>query len=56
MPLPSSGGLILVRYSASWNNTTLAGRVSTPESLQLMIEAERRLYADRAFTMATLIL
>lgn len=50
MPLPSSGGLILAQLLGIMEQYNLAGMgFHTPESLQLMIEAERRAYADRAF-------
>ena len=48
MPLPSSGGIILeqmLKMSAMNNIGNM--QYGTPESVQLMIEVERRAYADR---------
>jgi gamma-glutamyltranspeptidase / glutathione hydrolase len=49
MPLPSSGGIILQQMLMMIENRDIAAKkFQTPESVQLMIEAERRAYADRA--------
>jgi gamma-glutamyltranspeptidase / glutathione hydrolase len=50
MPLPSSGGIILQQMLMMIEKRDIASKkFQTPESVQLMIEAERRAYADRAF-------
>jgi gamma-glutamyltranspeptidase / glutathione hydrolase len=49
MPLPSSGGIIieqLLKMSSYGNLSDM--KFETPESVQLMTEAERRSFADRA--------
>ncbi len=49
MPLPSSGGIILeqmLKMSESRNLSDM--KFETAQSVQLMVEAERRAYADRA--------
>lgn len=49
MPLPSSGGIILQQMMKMIEDRNIAGmKFQTAESVQLMIEAERRAYADRA--------
>ena len=50
MPLPSSGGLILAQLLGIMEQYDL-GRMGfhSPASIQLMVEAERRAYADRAY-------
>ncbi|MBC7861838.1 MAG: gamma-glutamyltransferase [Bacteroidia bacterium] len=48
MPLPSSGGIILQQCLAmSSKNNISSMKFQTAESVQLMVEAERRAYADR---------
>jgi gamma-glutamyltranspeptidase/glutathione hydrolase len=49
MPLPSSGGIILKQLlnMTAYKNMGSMG-FQTPECMQLIIEAERRAYADRA--------
>ena len=50
MPLPSSGGIILEQMMRMIEKRNIAAmKFQTPESVQLMIEVERRAYADRAF-------
>lgn len=50
MPLPSSGGIILQQMLMMIADRNIATKkFQTPESVQLMVEAERRAYADRAF-------
>lgn len=50
MPLPSSGGIILQQMLMMIADKDMAAKqFQTPESVQLMIEAERRAYADRAY-------
>ncbi len=50
MPLPSSGGIILEQMLKMIERRKVAAmKFQTPESVQLMIEVERRAYADRAF-------
>ena len=49
MPLPSSGGIIIeqvLKMSSYYNLSDM--KFETPQSVQLMVEAERRSYADRA--------
>ncbi|MCF8339953.1 MAG: gamma-glutamyltransferase [Chitinophagaceae bacterium] len=49
MPLPSSGGIILpqlLHVTEKYNLRQM--KFQSPEAVQLMIEAERRAYADRA--------
>lgn len=49
MPLPSSGGILLQQMLGMIENKNIAAlKFQTPESIQLMAEAERRAYADRA--------
>lgn len=52
MPLPSSGGLILTQLMKMVQDRNI-GRMGfqTPASVQLMVEAERRAFADRAAYM-----
>lgn len=49
MPLPSSGGVLLPQMMNMVRNREL-GKMghNSPEAVQLMVEAERRAYADRA--------
>jgi gamma-glutamyltranspeptidase / glutathione hydrolase len=52
MPLPSSGGIILQQMLKMVEGQNIGAMgFQTPESVQLMIEVERRAYADRAFFM-----
>jgi gamma-glutamyltranspeptidase/glutathione hydrolase len=49
MPLPSSGGIIVQQSLKIIENRNIgAMKFQTPESVQLMTEAERRAFADRA--------
>lgn len=49
MPLPSSGGILLYQMLAFARLSGLKNYQSlSPEAVQIMIEAERRAYADRA--------
>jgi len=49
MPLPSSGGILLQQMLGMIENKNIeALKFQTAESIQLMAEAERRAYADRA--------
>jgi len=49
MPLPSSGGILLKQMLTMVDFIGLEGKeVNSPQSVQLMIEAERRAFADRA--------
>lgn len=49
MPLPSSGGILLRQMLGMIENRNIAAmQFQTPESVQLMVEAERRAFADRA--------
>ncbi len=49
MPLPSSGGILLEQMLKMSNSKNLDGmKFGTPDAIQLMIEVERRAYADRA--------
>ena len=49
MPLPSSGGILLQQMLGMIEDKNIASlKFQTPESIQLMMEAERRAYADRA--------
>ena len=49
MPLPSSGGILLAQMFGMTSLVGLDGKeVNSPEAVQLMVEAERRAYADRA--------
>jgi len=49
MPLPSSGGIILPQLLHVTEKYNLGKmKFQSPEAVQLMIEAERRAYADRA--------
>ncbi len=49
MPMPSSGGLLLHQMMKMIENRNIeAMGFQSPQSVQLMIEAERRAYADRA--------
>jgi gamma-glutamyltranspeptidase/glutathione hydrolase len=48
-PPPSSGGIILLQMMKMVENTSYIKKgFQTPEATQIMIEAERRAYADRA--------
>lgn len=48
-PLPSSGGILLQQMMKMVEKRNIAAMgFQTPESVQLMVEAERRAYADRA--------
>jgi gamma-glutamyltranspeptidase / glutathione hydrolase len=50
MPLSSSGGIILEQMMKMCRMKGIdTMQFETPESVQLMVEAERRAYADRAF-------
>ena len=49
MPLPSSGGIILEQVLKMIGDKNIgAMKFQTPASVQLMVEAERRAFADRA--------
>lgn len=49
MSLPSSGGILLQQMLGMMEDKNIAAmKFQTPESIQLMVEAERRAYADRA--------
>lgn len=49
MPMPSSGGLLMNQMMKMIEDKPIASYgFHSPESVQLMIEAERRAYADRA--------
>ena len=49
MPLPSSGGILLRQMLGMVESMNIAAlQFQTPESVQLMVEAERRAFADRA--------
>ncbi len=49
MPLPSSGGILLKQMLGMIADKNIAAmKFQTPASVQLMTEAERRAYADRA--------
>ncbi|MBS1496734.1 MAG: gamma-glutamyltransferase [Bacteroidetes bacterium] len=49
MPLPSSGGIIIEQLMKMTGDRNIAGMgFETAASVQLMVEAERRAYADRA--------
>lgn len=49
MPMPSSGGLLLQQMMKMVEKHDIKSRgFHSPEAVQLMIEAERRAYADRA--------
>jgi len=49
MPLPSSGGIILEQVLKMISNRDISAmKFETPASVSLMVEAERRAYADRA--------
>lgn len=49
MPMPSSGGILLSQMLQMINFEGLEGKqLNSPEAVQLMVEAERRAYADRA--------
>ena len=49
MPLPSSGGIVLQQMMGMVEKYPLASwGFHSPQSIQLMVEAERRAYADRA--------
>lgn len=49
MPMPSSGGLLLQQMMQMLRGKDIAAMgFHSPEAVQLMIEAERRAYADRA--------
>ena len=49
MPMPSSGGLLVHQMMKMIENKPIASYgFQSPEAVQLMVEAERRAYADRA--------
>ena len=49
MPMPSSGGLLVKQMLKMVENRNLSSKgFHSPEAVQLMIEVERRAYADRA--------
>jgi len=49
MPLPSSGGILLKQMLTMVDFIGLEGKgINSPQSVQLMVEAERRAFADRA--------
>jgi gamma-glutamyltranspeptidase/glutathione hydrolase len=49
MPLPSSGGILLQQMLKMIEKRNIAAmKFHTPRSVQLMVEAERRAFADRA--------
>lgn len=49
MPMPSSGGVLINQLMKIIENRNIAAMgFQTPASVQLMVEAERRAYADRA--------
>ncbi len=49
MPMPSSGGLLIHQMMKMIENRPLASYgFESPEAVQLMVEVERRAYADRA--------
>lgn len=49
MPLPSSGGILLQQMLGMIENKNIGAlKFQTAASMQLMVEAERRAYADRA--------
>lgn len=49
MPLPSSGGIILQQMLGIIEKRNIAAmKFQTPQSVQLMVETERRAFADRA--------
>jgi gamma-glutamyltranspeptidase / glutathione hydrolase len=49
MSLPSSGGILLQQMLGMTEDKNIAAlKFQTPASIQLMVEAERRAYADRA--------
>ena len=49
MPLPSSGGILLAQMLTMTDFVGLKDKqINSPEAVQLMVEAERRAYADRA--------
>jgi gamma-glutamyltranspeptidase/glutathione hydrolase len=49
MPLPSSGGIILEQLLRTIEKKNIASmKFQSPQSVQLMVEAERRAFADRA--------
>ena len=49
MPLPSSGGIIMEQVLKMTSNKNIAAmKFQTPASVQLLTEAERRAFADRA--------
>jgi len=49
MPLPSSGGIILPQMMKMIENRNLGAKgFHSPEAVQLMVEVERRSYADRS--------
>jgi gamma-glutamyltranspeptidase / glutathione hydrolase len=49
MPLPSSGGIILPQMMKMIENRSLGAKgFHSPEAVQLMVEVERRSYADRS--------
>lgn len=49
MPMPSSGGLLVHQMMKMIENRNIAAMgFQSPQAVQLMVEAERRAYADRA--------
>ncbi|QCX52286.1 gamma-glutamyltransferase [Elizabethkingia sp. JS20170427COW] len=49
MPLPSSGGILLAQMLQMVNLEGFkTSQINSPQAVQLMVEAERRAYADRA--------
>jgi len=49
MPMPSSGGILLAQMLGMTRLKGLSNKtLNSPEAVQLMVEAERRAYADRA--------
>lgn len=57
MPLPSSGGILLAQMLTMTDFVGLKDKqINSPEAVQLMVEAERRAYADRAEYMEIPIL
>lgn len=52
MPMPSSGGILLQQMMTMIEHRDIASMgFQTPESVQLMVEVERRAYADRGTYM-----
>lgn len=49
MPLPSSGGILLAQMLTMSSNEPLSSyEPNSPEAIQIMVEAEKRAFADRA--------